>query len=159
MGFRSKAYPSLLIAFSIFFSASALPAVEVVKTPAESVNYTQYSQYEEITRFLSRLDHLSSELAVNIVGRSLPTEEYSGKDLYLCILTEEGVDSPALLNRNKPTFYLVAAKHGNEQSAKEAALWLIRDLAMGELKPLLKQVNVLVLPAANPYGHQFDQRS
>jgi hypothetical protein len=129
-----------------------------VKTPAELVNYTQYSQHEQISRFLSLLDSLSEELTVQIVGRSLGTEEYGPKDLYLCILTEERADCPQKLNREKPTFYLVSAKHGNEQSAKEALLWLIRDLAVGELKPLLKEVNFLILPQSNPYGNWFDQR-
>jgi hypothetical protein len=130
----------------------------VIKTPAEAVNYGQYSQYEEISHFLSLLDSLSEELTVQIVGKSLGTEEYEAKDFYLCILTEEGADSPQRLNREKPTFYLVAAKHGNEQSAKEAALWLIRDLTVGELNPLLKKVNFLIMPQSNPYGNWFDQR-
>lgn len=130
----------------------------VVKTPAEEVNYRQYSQYEQIGHFLSLLDSLSEELNVQVVGRSLGIEEYSAKDLYLCILTEEGVSSPQKLDREKPTFYLIGAKHGNEQSAKEALLWLIRDLAVGELNPLLQKVNFLILPQSNPYGNWFDQR-
>ncbi len=130
----------------------------VVKTPAEEVNYGQYSQYEQISYFLSLLDSLSEELTVQIAGRSFGTQEYAAKDIYLCILSEEGADCPQKLNREKPTFYLVGAKHGNEQSAKEALLWLIRDLAMGELKPLLKKVNFLIMPQSNPYGNWFDQR-
>jgi len=95
---------------------------------------------------------------VQIVGRSLGTEEYAAKDLYLCILTEEGIDHLRRFNREKPTFYCVGAKHGNKQSAKEALLWLVRDLAVGELKGLLKKVNFLILPQSNPYGNWFDQR-
>jgi hypothetical protein len=88
----------------------------------------------------------------------LGTKKYGAKDLYLCVLTEEGVNSPQRLNRDKPTFYLVGAKHGNEQSAKEALLRFIRDVAVGELAPLLQKVNFLVLPQSNPYGNWFDQR-
>lgn len=131
---------------------------KTVNTPAEKVNFTQYSQYEEITQFLSLVDNMSKEMSVVIVGRTLETKDYGSKDLYLCILTEEGIDCPEKLNRNKPTFYLVAAKHGNEQSAKEAALCLIRDLAVGELKPLLKKMNFLIISQANPYGNFLNQR-
>jgi len=53
---------------------------------------------------------------------------------------------------------LYKIKHSNEQSAKEAALRLIRDLAGGDLSPLLKKINVLVIPQANPYGNYFDLR-
>lgn len=142
----------------ILFFIGLTSGESIVKTPAEEVNYGQYSQYEKISYFLSLLDSLSEELTVQIVGRSLRTEEYKAKDLYLCILSEENADSPQRLNREKPTIYLVGAKHGNEQSAKEALLWLIRDLAVGELKPLLKKVNFLILPQSNPYGNWLDLR-
>lgn len=151
---KSVVYLSLGLSFFV----GLVQSDGVIKTPAEAVNYGQYSQYEEISHFLSLLDSLSEELTVQIVGKSLGTEEYEARDFYLCILTEEGADSPQRLNREKPTFYLVAAKHGNEQSAKEAALWLIRDLAVGELNPLLKKVNFLIMPQSNPYGNWFDQR-
>jgi hypothetical protein len=154
---KSIKYWLSLFAILLLFMGLARGA-SVVKTPAEEVNYRQYSQHEQIGRFLSLLDSLSEELAVQIVGRSLGTEEYDAKDLYLCILTEEGINCPQKLNTEKPTFYLVGAKHGNEQSAKEALLWLIRDLAVGELNPLLEKVNFLVLPQSNPYGNWFDQR-
>jgi hypothetical protein len=154
---KSIKYWLSLFAILLLFMGLARGA-SVVKTPAEEVNYRQYSQHEQIGRFLSLLDSLSEELAVQIVGRSLGTEEYDAKDLYLCILTEEGINCPQKLNMEKPTFYLVGAKHGNEQSAKEALLWLIRDLAVGELNPLLEKVNFLVLPQSNPYGNWFDQR-
>ena len=147
----------LTVLFLCFLSFSSL--AEDIKTPAEEVNYTQYSQYEDVTRFLSRTDELSNELAVRIIGKTRETRDYPSRDLYLCILTEEGADCPNKLDRAKPLFLLIASQHGNEQSAKEAALWLIRDLAAGELKPLLKKVNFLVIPQANPYGNWFDQRS
>lgn len=147
----------IFISFIVFFFSLALQAA-AVKTPAEEKNYTQYSQNEEISLFLSSIDYLSREMNVQIIGRTRETRNYPSKDIYLCIINEEGVDSPHKLNRMKPTFLLVASKHGNEQSAKEAALWLIRDLAEGKLKKMLKKVNFLIIPQANPYGNWFDQR-
>jgi hypothetical protein len=147
----------ILVTFFLFFS-SFISGAETVKTPAEETNYTEYSQYEEITEFLSRVSHLSEKTKVQIIGQTRETRNYPQKDLYLCIINEEGTDSPLKLNRKKPTFLLVAAQHGNEQSAKEAALWLIRDLATGKLESLVKKVNFLIIPQANPYGSFFDQR-
>ncbi|MFB0566568.1 MAG: M14 family zinc carboxypeptidase [Candidatus Aminicenantaceae bacterium] len=129
-----------------------------VKTPAEESNYIKYSQHEEIAGFLSVVDHMSKEMTVQIIGRTRMTSDYPSKDLFLCIINEEGTDSPHKLNRAKPTFLLVASQHGNEQSAKEAVLLLIRDLAIGELRYLLEKVNFLVIPQTNPYGNWFDQR-
>lgn len=147
----------VLLVFSLFFSCF-ISWAETVKTPAEETNYTEYSQYEKITEFLSRVSHLSEEMKVQIVGQTRERKKYPSKDIYLCIISEEGVDSPHKLNRKKPTFLLVAAQHGNEQSAKEAVLWLIRDLAMGKLEVLVKKVNFLIIPQANPYGSFFNQR-
>jgi len=146
----------LIIFFLSFFSS--LSRAATVKTPAEETNYTQYSQHEEITGFLSLVGHLSKEMAVQIIGKTRETKNYPSKDLYLCIINEEGADSPYELNRKKPTFLLVASQHGSEQSAKEAALWIIRDLAVGKLRTLLKKLNFLIILQANPYGNWFDQR-
>jgi len=133
-------------------------ATSSVKTPAEVSRFTRYSQHEEISRFLSVLDQQCAELTVKVVGRTLETREYGSKDLYLCILSEEKADRPSGLDRRKPTLMVIAAQHGNEQSAKEAALAFVRDLALGDIRPLLKRINVLVIPQANPYGTRFDQR-
>lgn len=129
-----------------------------IKTPAEKTNYTRYTQIEDIALFLSELDILSPRLNVRIIGQTLNTREYHSREFYLCILNEEGVLRPEGLNREKPTLLLIAAQHGNEQSAKEAALWLIRDLVAGELQPLLSRLNLLIIPTANPYGNFFDRR-
>ena len=141
-----------LVLFSLFSGA------ETLKTPAEEANYLKYSQNGEITRFLSALGFLSKEAVVQVIGKTKEVKEFPSKDIYLCIVTREGASSPQNLNRSKPTFLLAASQHGNEQSAKEAALWLARDLALGELKPLLEKVNFLIIPQANPYGNWFDRR-
>jgi hypothetical protein len=131
---------------------------QILKTPVEEAGYTAYSQNEDIAKFLSLADVASKEMAVRIVGRTKDVEDYPAHDIFLCILTEEGADSPTTLNREKPTLLLTASQHGNEQSAKEAALRLIRDIAFGDLMPLLKKINVLVIPQANPYGNFHDGR-
>lgn len=154
-----KNCPRIIFLCLFFIFCSLILKSETVKTPAEESNYIQYSQNEEIARFLSHVDHLAKEAVVQIIGQTKETESYGTKDLFLCIITGEGIDCPSRLNREKPTFLLFASQHGNEQSAKEAALWFIRDLALGELKPLLKKMNFLIIPQANPYGNWFDQRS
>ncbi len=154
----TKYFKKLVYVFIVFSFFVTVLQARTVKTPGEETNFTQYSQHEEISRFLSRLDQLSKELEIRIIGQTLEVRDYPSKDLYLCIVTEEGADCPQRLNLEKPSFLIVASQHGNEQSAKEAALWLIRDLAVGEMKSLLKKVNFLVIPQANPYGNWYDQR-
>lgn len=147
---------------ALFFAVALLSgrwgAAQILKTPAEETRFTQYSQHEDVARFLSLLDHLSAEVSVQVIGRTREARGFPAKDLFLAIITKEGVDRPDKLDPKKPTVFLIASQHGNEQSAKEAALALCRDLGLGELKPLLEKINVLILPQANPYGNWLDRR-
>ena len=127
-------------------------------TPAENASYREYTQYEAVVSFLSALQSRAPELGVATVGRSLPTERYGARDIFLAVLGGKGAATPESLDRTKPTVLFTAAQHGNEQSAKEAVLWLLRDLAAGELKPLLAKVNVLVMPQTNPHGNFLNVR-
>jgi len=140
------------------FALIVTPRAAVIQTPAEDCDYSQYTQHEQTARFLGHLAHLSKQVNVQVIGRTREVRNFGAKDLYLCVITEEGADSPKTLNRNKPTFMMMAAQHGGEQSGKEAALWLIRDLAVGELQPLLKKVNFLIIPQPNPHGNWMDRR-
>ena len=150
--------PIVLVPMFVFLSLRAVGAAEVLKTPAEAAGYTRYSQHEEIARFLSALDAASPEMCVRVIGQTREVRGFPARDLFLVVVNAEGVDSPRELNRERPTVMVVASQHGNEQSAKEAALWFLREIAAGELKPLLAKANFLFIPQANPYGNQFDRR-
>jgi len=152
-------YRGLFFALAIAVAVGgSAPAAEVLRTPAEACRYTQYSQNEAVGKFLSEADFLAKELTVQVVGRTREGEDFPAREIFLAVLTDAGTDRPADLDRKKPTILVTASQHGNEQSAKEAALRLIRDLALGELRPLLKKVNVLVMPQTNPYGNWFNVR-
>lgn len=144
------------------FLAAALAlgaAAPALKTPAEETNYLAYTQAETIASFLSALASRTPEMRISTVGRSLPGDGYGAKDIFLAVLAQKPAARPADLNRSKPTVLFTAAQHGNEQSAKEAVLRLLRDLAAGDLKPLLAKVNVLVMPQTNPYGNFMNVRA
>jgi hypothetical protein len=144
---------------SIAGLAAAAPAqTPGLKTPAEESRYSAYTQQAQVAGFLEAVTRAAKEARLQVVGKTTEVKNFPAANLYLCILTEEGAASPQALNRKKPTFMLTASQHGNEQSGKEAALQLIRDLAVGDLKPLLKQMNFLVMPQANPYGNFVDKR-
>ncbi|MGB9894024.1 MAG: M14 family zinc carboxypeptidase, partial [Candidatus Saccharicenans sp.] len=148
-----------IIFLSILLLVSVLASgANLIRTPAEEVRYVKYSQYEDIVRFLSLIEARSSVLKVRTIGKTKEVENYPSRDIFLCVLTEEGIVAPEDLNRKKLTVLYLASQHGNEQSGKEAALKLIRDLAVGDLKPLLKKLNILVIPQANPYGNYYDIR-
>lgn len=133
-------------------------AADLFKTPAEECLFARYTQHEDVARFLGSLAAASRELTVRVVGATREARGYPSRDLYLCVLTETGVSSPDQVDRSKPTILVMASQHGNEQSAKEAALGFVRDLAVGDLRPLLERANFLVMPQCNPHGNAFDRR-
>lgn len=137
---------------------AAAPVRETIPTPSEESGYKKYSQSEDIGAFLSRLQAASPVLAVSVAGRSRAVEDFAPRDIPLCILSENRAASPEALDRSRPTVLFTASQHGNEQSAKEAALALVRDLAAGDLRPLLGRVNVLVMPQVNPVGNARNVR-
>jgi hypothetical protein len=129
----------------------AAAAAQTPPTPAEENGYLRYSQNKDIARFLSALSAQGPNVRIRFVGRTKDVAGYPARDILLAVVSENGALRAGDL--------LTAAQHGNEQSAKEAALRLLRDFAAGELKPLLKTLNVLVMPQTNPYGNQFDVRT
>ena len=153
---------ALIVALSIWglssFAGQSPRTPSMLKTPAEEAGYLEYTQNEALAAFLSALDAASDEVAVSVVGRSLPSDSYGARDIFLVLLNESAALAPEALDKAKPTVLFTAAQHGNEQSAKEAVLRIIRDLAVGDLRPLLKKVNVLAIPQTNPYGNFMNVR-
>lgn len=156
---RIQSFAAGALAFGFFGLGNASAPTSVsLKTPAEESGYSRYSQNDDIARFLSALVHASPQVIVGAVGETLAIEDFPTRDIFLAIISEEGAGSADRLNRAKPTVLIFASQHGNEQSGKEAALRLARDLAVGGLRPLLKSLNFLIIPQANPYGNWFDKR-
>ena len=153
--------PILALACSLSLRGISLSLEEraSLRTPVEEAADLKYTQNEGIAAFLSALDARAPELTVTVVGRTLPTDEYGAKDIFLAVLSDRPAAAPGALDRSKPAVLITAAQHGNEQSAKEAALWLLRDLALGDLRPLLARIHVIVMPQTNPYGNFMNIRS
>ena len=62
-----------------------------------------------------------------------------------------GIQPSALYDSRRPTVMLVAGQHGDEPAGTEALLIIARELAPGGLlEPLLQQINVILVPRANP---------
>lgn len=62
-------------------------------------------------------------------------------------------------NDTKPTVMFLGQQHGDEPASAEALLVLAQQLARGPLQPLLKQINVLIVPRVNPDGALLGQRT
>jgi hypothetical protein len=88
------------------------------------------------------------------------TETLGGRDMVLCVLSNPPVFKPGdLAGANRPVVLIVNNVHGGEVAGKDAAMAIMRDLVMGDLRPLLDEVTVLVIPTINPDGAEVRRRT
>ena len=133
-------------------AASAQPP----QTPAEKADYQQRGTlYGPMMKYIDDLDARSDLMSVQKIARTL-----LGRDLVLVVMSDPPVFQPADVKKlDKPIVLIVNNVHGGEYAGKDATLALMRDLVMGELRPLLKQVVVLIVPTLNPDGAEVYRRT
>ena len=61
--------------------------------------------------------------------------------------------------RDRPAVVVIAGQHGDEPAGSEALIVIAQDLAAGRLDRVLDQVDVYLLPRANPDGAVLGQRA
>lgn len=132
-----------------------LPAQQF-QTPAEQAKYLHGgTKYEQLMEFIYELESKTELMNVQKI-----TETLMGRDLVLCILSNPPVFSPADVDKTgKPVVLIANNVHGGEVAGKDASLEIIRDLVMGDLKPLLDKVVVLNIPTLNPDGAEIRRRT
>ncbi len=142
--------------FSAFSAPPQASAQQRIEAPAEAANYqTGGTLYEPLMDFVYELES-RSEL-MNVVKI---TETLGGRDVVMAILSDPPIFQPAdLAFSGKPVVLIVNNVHGGETAGKDAAMELMRDLVLGDLKPLLDEVVVLVVPTINPDGAEVRRRT
>jgi len=117
-------------------------------TGAEQADWERHTTHEELAEFLFAVQARTDKMLI----REL-TETAQGRTVYLVMLGDPPTATPGTAwFSGKPTILLVQNVHGGELSGREGGLQLIRELALGELQPLLSDLNVLVIPSINPDG-------
>ncbi|MFT7567624.1 MAG: hypothetical protein ACI846_001934, partial [Pseudoalteromonas distincta] len=59
-----------------------------------------------------------------------------------------------MANSTKPTIFIQAGIHSGEIDGKDAMFMLLRDIATGKRRDILKKVNILFIPILNVDGHE-----
>lgn len=117
---------------------------------AEKTNFKSTSTYSDVQNFLFELKSLSQEMTLHVFGKT--TE---GRDLWLAAFSRPQIFSPLqAVQSDKPIVLLQNNIHAGEVCPKEAAMILMRDIALGALNALLDKLIILVVPIYNADGNE-----
>lgn len=123
---------------------------ETLRTRAQRTNFEETSRLEDVQQFLDALSTRSDLVRVQTFGTS-----EQGRPLLLVSLSNPRVDGPADARRlNRPVVFFQANIHGGEVEGKEAVQNLMRRLVLGDLRPLLDRMVVLIAPIYNVDGNE-----
>jgi hypothetical protein len=119
-------------------------------TPAEQSDFVNTPTYEQTMAWLAKLCTSSDLLEMVSIGKSA-----NGRNIQMVIASQDGVfDKTSLSKSTKPLLLAQAGIHAGEIDGKDAGMMLLRDIAFGKKKDLLKSVNILFIPILNVDGHE-----
>lgn len=107
--------------------------------------------YADTMAFVDRL------VAANPTQFKSKTIGYSNskRAIKMLIASEQGFfDAGQMANSTKPTVLIQAGIHAGEIDGKDAMFMLLRDIATGKRRDILKKVNILFIPILNVDGHE-----
>ena len=110
-------------------------------TPAERARFETTPSYAETRAWLERLTAASPLLALHTFGRTP-----DGRDLFYVRAGKGGSAKPVIL--------IQAGIHSGEIDGKDAALMLLRDIALRGKDDLLDRVDLVFVPIYNADGHE-----
>jgi hypothetical protein len=146
MRVSSAALALFLCAHAVVFAGQAPD----LRTRAEISNYEETSTYADVQRVIDGLVATSPLVHTESFGK---TEQ--GRDMPLLVISEPKVMTPAAARKlGRPVVFVQANIHGGEVEGKEAILMLARRLVSGDLRPLTKQLVILIAPNYNADGNE-----
>ena len=143
------------LTFLLLFVAMGARAQQF-QTPAELTNFQAGpTMYDDLLEFVYELDARSDLLQIQQI-----TETLRGREVIMGIMANPPVYQISdVIGSDKPIVLIVNNVHGGEVAGKEASLILMRDLVLGDLRPLLDEVIVLNIPSINPDGAEEMRRT
>ncbi len=138
---------SLLLASLFSFLNSCR---EPQQTPSAQTGFAEVTSYKSLKNFCREAAKASEHLEMEVFGQSV-----EGRDL---LVMKAGNSNATQQEKEKLRVLLFAQQHGNEQSGKEAALLLVRDIANGHYQDWFDQMELWIVPQVNPDGGEINQR-
>jgi len=107
--------------------------------------------YADTMAFVDRLVAANpTQFQSQIIGYS-----NSNRAIKMVVASEQGFfEAGQMANSTKPTVFIQAGIHAGEIDGKDAMFMLLRDIATGKRRDILKKVNILFIPILNVDGHE-----
>ena len=119
-------------------------------TATERSGFTTTPGYNETMNWFKKLTAASPLLSMITIGRTV-----EGRDIYMIIAsTEKNITTAALKRSGKPLLLVQAGIHSGEIDGKDAGMMLLRDIAFGNKRSLLDNVNFLFIPILSVDAHE-----
>jgi len=119
-------------------------------TVAERSDFRATSSYDETLEFIERLAERMPEIQLEFYGVSP-----QGRPMPVVIVSEDRQLTPQRAAASDKALILVQnGIHSGEIDGKDACLMILRDMALGRHRQLLKSVNLLIVPIYNVDGHE-----
>jgi hypothetical protein len=111
--------------------------------------------FEPLMQFWYDLDAMSE-----LVSMQPLTHTLLDREMVLITIAEPAITTPQdALRTGKTIVFLAPSVHGGEVSPKEAVQLVAKELVGGDLRTLLEDVIVLILPLVNPDGGEVRRRT
>lgn len=155
-GFRFVTSAALLGALLLAASPAAAQQVQLPQTWQEQNNFRAGpTPFVPLMDFWYELARISPEVTIQTLTHTLLDREFT-----LVTIANEPVHTPQDAIRSGKTIVLIAnSVHGGEVSPKEAAQLVAKQLVGGELRSVLDDVIVLIVPIVNPDGGEIQRRT
>jgi hypothetical protein len=118
-------------------------------TPAEKSDFHLSPSYSETMDWLQRLCQSTTNMRMVSIGKSA-----NYRDINMVIASDESLDKAVLGNSARPLLLIQAGIHSGEIDGKDAGMMLLRDIAHGKKKDLLRNCNILFIPILSVDGHE-----
>jgi len=123
---------------------------DLLKSRAEQTNYEETSRYADVLRFFDELQKQSPLVRAESFGTSV-----EGRALPLVVLSNPPISEPRDARAlGKPVVFVFANIHAGEVEGKEAMQHIARRIVLGNLRPLLDKLIILIAPIYNADGNE-----
>jgi hypothetical protein len=130
----------------LILGPETFPQDKAFLTPLEKNGFSEATSHDALLQYVALLGEKFDNVEVRQIGTSV-----QGRAIPMVHVS----------NRNKKVklrVFIICQQHGNEPSGKEAALILLRDFASGKKLSILSNLDLYIIPSANPDGNEAGKR-